>query len=239
MIGVLQFYQIYISPVMRFVPPVVGILILWIGLVRAGFSSKARTTGLLVTVLLLAWWVASDLLGRSGLYTQHWDVTRPIGWTIAILCVIPLMRSATIAAALDALPLWLLPAAQVYRVGGGLVWFGLVASGRMPATGLVPGIADTLVGILALVIGVYLYSGARGGRILAIAWNVLGLLDFAVGFIIGSFFVPVSVPYPAVIIPAFMAPFSLDLHALSLRQLIRAGKREQQPTPTLANAKIA
>jgi hypothetical protein len=237
MIGVLQFYQTYISPVMRFVPPVLAILILWIGLVRAGFSPKARTTGLLVTVLLLAWWVASDLVGRSGLYTQHWDVTRPIGWTIAILCVIPLMRSATIAAALDALPLWLLPAAQVYRVGGGLVWFGLVASGRMPATGLVPGIADTLVGILALVIGVYLYSGARGGRILAIAWNVLGLLDFAAGNIVQTF-VPISLPYPAVMIPAFFAPLSVDLHALSLRQLIRAIKRERA-APTLANATIA
>jgi hypothetical protein len=50
--------------------------------------------------------------------------------------------------------------------------------------------------------------------------------------------VAVSVPYPAVIIPAFMAPFSLDLHALSLRQLIRASKRERG-APTLANIKIA
>jgi hypothetical protein len=71
-------------------PPLLAILILWIGLVRAGLSPKARTTGLLVTGLLLVWWVASDLVGRSG--TQHWDVMRPVGWMIAILWLIPLMR---------------------------------------------------------------------------------------------------------------------------------------------------
>jgi len=238
MIGFLHFYQTHISPVARFAPPVIAILILWIGLVRAGLSPKARTTGLLVTGLLVLWWVASDLIGRSGFYTQHWDVMRPVGWTIAILWLIPLMRSATIGTALDALPLWLLPIVQVYRASGGLAWFGLVAAGRIPATfGLVAGIGDTLIGILAVVTGVYLYSGARGGRVVAIAWNVLGLLDFAIGITVQTF-VPISLPYPAVIIPAFSAPLSVDLHALSLRQLIRAMKRERRPA-TLPGLKIA
>jgi hypothetical protein len=39
-------------------------------------------------------------------------------------------------------------------------------------------------------------------------------------------------------IPAFYAPLSVDLHALSLRQLIRAVKRERG-APTLASAKTA
>jgi len=238
MIGVLQFYQTNIAPVVRFFIPLAGPLILWIGLVRAGLSPKARMIGLLVTGLLLVWWVASDLLGRTGFYTQHWDVMRPVGWMIAILCVIPLMRSATVAAALDAVPLWVLPILQVYRGGGGLTWFGLVAAGRVSASfGLVAGTGDTLVGILAVATGIYLYSGARGARVIAIAWNVFGLLDFAAAFIVGSF-VPYSLPYPAVMIPAFFAPLSVDLHALSLRQLIRAGKRERG-AQTLANAKIA
>jgi hypothetical protein len=238
MIGFLQFYQTYFSPVMRLTPPLLAILILWIGLARAGLSPKARTTGLLMTGLLLVWWVASDLVARSGFYTQHWDVMRPIGWMIAILWLIPLMRSATIDAALDALPLWLLPIVQVYRASGGLAWFGLVAAGRLPATfGLVAGIGDTLIGILAVVTGVYLYSGARGGRVVAIAWNVLGLLDFAIGNTVQTL-VPISPPYPAVMIPAFLAPLSVDLHALSLRQLIRAGKRERRPV-TLPDLKVA
>jgi hypothetical protein len=238
MIGLLQFYQTNISPVVRFAIPVLAILVLWIGLARAGATPKARTTGLVATGLLLVWWGASEFLGRSGFYAQHWDVMRPVGWTIAILWLIPLMRPATIGAALDALPLWLLPIMQVYRVGGGLVWFGLLAAGRVPATwGLVAGTGDTLIGILAIVTGVYLYSGARGGRVMAIVWNVLGLLDFAIGNIVQTF-TPFSLAYPAVMIPAFLAPLSVNVHALSLRQLIRAIKRERR-APPLANAQIA
>src|SRR5215467_6185572 len=234
MIGVLQFYQTNIAPVVRFFP-VLAILILWFGLVRAGFSPKARARGLVVTGLLLVWWVASDLLGRSGFYSEHWAVMRPVCWTIAILWVIPLVRSATIGRALDALPLWLLPLLQVYRAGGGMAWFGLVAAGKIPADiGLVVGTGDTLVGILAVVTGVYLYSGPRGGRAVAIAWNVLGLLDFAIGNTVQTF-IPYSLGYPAVMIPAFFAPLSVDVHALSLRQLMRAIKRERG-APTFASA---
>jgi hypothetical protein len=237
MIEVLQFYQTNIAPAVRFFP-IVAILILWIGLARAGFSPRSRTTGLVVTGLLLVWWVASDLLARSGFFTEHWGMMRPVCWMIAILLVIPLMRSATIGGALDALPLWLLPLLQVYRAGGGMAWFGLIAAGKIPASyGLVVGTGDALVGILAVVTAVYLYSGARGGRVMAIAWNTFGLLDFAIGNTVQTF-VPVSIAYPAVMIPAFFAPLSVDLHALSLRQLIRAIKRERG-APTLANAKIA
>jgi hypothetical protein len=222
MIDVLQFYQANLSPIVRFAPPVLAILVLWIGLMRAGPAPKARTTGLVVTGLLLVWWGVSDLIARSGFYTQHWGMMRPVGWIIAILWVIPLMRSATIGSALDAMPLWLPVVVQVYRAGGGLAWFGLVAAGKIQAgIGLVAGTGDTLVGILAVVTAVYLYSGARGGRVMAIAWNTFGLLDFAVSNIVQTF-IPYSLVYPAIMIPAFFAPMSVDVHALSLRQLFRA-----------------
>jgi hypothetical protein len=238
MLGVLQLYQANIGPLIRFAIALFAILALWIGLARAGFTPKARTTGLVATGLLVVWLVTMEFLGRSGFYTQHWDVMRPVGWMIAILWLILLMRSETIGGVLDALPLWWLPIVQVYRAAGGLAWFVLWSAGRVPAVfGLVIGTADLLVGILAIVIGVYLYSGARGGRIAAVAWNVFGILDFANALIIGLL-VPFSLAYPAVMVSAFTAPLSLILHALSLRQLLRAMKRERG-APTLANAKIA
>jgi hypothetical protein len=161
MIEVLQFYQTNIAPVVRFFP-IVAILILWIGLVRAGFSPRARTTGLVVTGMLLVWWVASDLLARSGFFTEHWGVMRPVCWMIAILLVIPLMRSATIGGALDALPLWLLPLLQVYRAGGDMAWFGLMAAGKIPASyGLVVGTGDASVGICGRDRSVPLFRRAR------------------------------------------------------------------------------
>jgi hypothetical protein len=96
----------------------------------------------------------------------------------------------------------LLVIVQAYRAGGGLAWFGLVAAGKLsPSFGLVAGTGDTLVGILAVVTGVYVYSGARGWRVMAIAWNVLGLLDFVIANTVQTF-IPYSLPYPAVMIPA-------------------------------------
>jgi hypothetical protein len=83
---------------------------------------------------------------------------------------------------------------QALRSGG--KWRGTYAQrlggGKIPASfGLVVGTRDTLVGILAVVTGLYLYSGARGGRVMAIAWNTFGLLDFAIGNTVQTF-VPIS-----------------------------------------------
>lgn len=72
---------------------------------------------------------------------------------------------------------------------------------------------------------------------MAIALNVLGLADFAIANTVQTF-IPFDLAYPAIMIPAFYAPFSVPVMALSLRQLIRAIKWERG-APTLANAKIA
>jgi hypothetical protein len=238
MIDVLQFYQTSISPLLRYAILLLAILILWIGLRRAGLATKARTTGLVATGVLLAWWALSDLLGRSGVYTEHWGAMRPVGWLIAILFLFPLMRSQAIGAALDALPLWWLPLLQLYRASGGLVWFAQVAAGRVPpAFGLVVGMGDLLTGIFAIVTAIWLLAGIRGGRIAAIAWNIFGLADFATAFVIGSL-LPYNISYPSVMIPAFMAPLSVNFHALSLRQLLRANRRTSR-LPGLAEAKVA
>ena len=62
---------------------------------------------------------------------------------------------------------------------------------------------------------------------MGIAWNVYGIFDFALGFVLASF-IPYNIAYPGVMIPAFLAPMSLDMHGLSLRQLARALRRENR-----------
>jgi hypothetical protein len=75
------------------------------------------------------------------------------------------------------------------------------------------------------------------GRKAAIAWNILGLVDFAVAITMGMITSPgrfqLIVPtvqsigagaYPDVLTPAFVVPSSILLHALSLRQLLRHGR---------------
>jgi hypothetical protein len=55
-------------------------LALWVGFWRAGLTGKARMTGLIVTAVLLAWYLVTDHLARSGFYNADWNNTRMIGW---------------------------------------------------------------------------------------------------------------------------------------------------------------
>lgn len=113
--------------------------------------------------------------------------------------------SASIGAALDAIPPWWLIGLQCYRAGGGLVWLAGWGSGRLPAGFALPaGIGDCLVGLFAVMLATWIYLGARGWRVAGIAWNVFGLLDFLNGFVLASF-VPYNFAYPGVMIPGGFA----------------------------------
>src|ERR671935_244888 len=70
-----------------------------------------------------------------------------------------------------------------------------------------------------------LASHARGARGVAVAWNVLGILDMVDAVTLGALTTSGALPYPLVLIPAFGVPLSLILHSLSLRQLRRLGRR--------------
>jgi hypothetical protein len=98
----------------------------------------------------------------------------------------------------------------------------------LPAGFALPaGIGDSLVGILAVIAAVYVASNSRRGLVVGIAWNAYGVFDFALGFVLASF-IPYNIAYPGVMIPAFLAPMSLDIHGLSLRQLARALSQETE-----------
>jgi hypothetical protein len=101
-------------------------------------------------------------------------------------------------------------------------------------------------GLLAVPVAIFLAAGTIESRKAAIAWNIFGLLDFAVAVGIGQaialqLIVP-SIPnttiglYPTVMIPTFAVPSSILLHTLSLRQLYRRARREKAATPASAPA---
>jgi hypothetical protein len=100
--------------------------------------------------------------------------------------------------------------------------------------GVPAGIGDTLTGLLAVPAAIAVATGTAQGRRAAIAWNILGLADFAVAITLGAITSPgpfqLIVPevpnigagaYPGVLTPAFVVPSSILLHALSLRQMRR------------------
>jgi hypothetical protein len=229
MIVIFQFYQEYGGPLVRPAIVLLALVGLWLGLSRAALDQKTRVvTWLVVAALLIAWNLAAIEVTRSGLYQEYILFMRPLGWIVALVVFIGLVRSRRIAAALEVVPRWWLVAFQVYRAPAGFVFLMLWNLGRAGNAGLPAGIGDALVGLLALPAAFYLASGRPGGRTAAIAWNCLGLADFALAFAVVSVISPTSglgVAYPAAMIPAFLAPLSSVFHGLSLWQLVRAPGR--------------
>src|SRR6185312_8452228 len=103
--------------------------------------------------------------------------------------------------------------------------------------GVPAGIGDTLTGLLAVPAAIAAATGTAQGRRAAIAWNILGLADFAVAITLGAITSPgtfqLIVPdvpsigagaYPGVLTPAFVVPSAILLHGLSLRQLMRRNR---------------
>jgi hypothetical protein len=110
--------------------------------------------------------------------------------------------------------------------------------GIMPGAFTLPaGIGDVTTGLLALPAAVWVASGFATGRKIGIRWNLFGLADFAVAVTMGMLTSPgpahllalehpnVQIAmFPTTMTPAFVVPFSILLHVLSLRQLKRAPK---------------
>ena len=219
---------------------------LWLGLSRTDFSmSKRITIWLAIAIAFTLWLAVVWAMAVNGAFQPIPGVVRLPRLPIAIFApviigLLFLLRSKSIAAFLDAIPAPWLIALQVYRIFGGIFlvnWMHGTVAGvfDVPA-----GIGDVLTGIMALPVALLLASGTARGRSAAMAWNIFGLLDFAVAITLGTLSSPgpfqifgLDIPaslagtYPTVLIPAFAVPSSILLHALSIRQLRRIGRRAQ------------
>ncbi|MGA2054987.1 MAG: hypothetical protein ABSG88_06735 [Bradyrhizobium sp.] len=215
---------------------------LWLGLSRTDFSASKRVIiWLSVAVVLTVWLAVVWKLAVNGVF-QPLPGARLPKLPIAIFAPVliglfVLLRSKSIAAFLDATPASWLVALQVYRIVGGIFlvnWADGTAAGvfAWPA-----GIGDMLTGIMALPVALQLASGAENGRRAAMAWNIFGLLDFAVATTMGMLSTPgplqifgLDIPssslgaFPTVLTPTFAVPSSILLHALSIWQLRRIGR---------------
>ncbi len=215
---------------------------LMIGLRRAGLARRERLiTWFGVTVPLLAWLLVVVRLAQAAVFRPGAVApvpAIPLAVLLPILLGLPLlMRSRTIAAALDAVPPSWLVGLQVYRVLGA-VFLVRWAAGQLPGEFALPaGTGDVLVGTLALPVAFFVHSRARGGWAAAYTWNMLGIADLSLALTMGFLTTPgrfqlfafdhpnTSIgTYPLVMIPAFGVPLSLILHGLSLWQLRRTAR---------------
>jgi hypothetical protein len=211
---------------------------LWRALARTSLSQSRHVAVWVAVALVLAVWIATAwTLAVGGVFRRGIGPvpTLPIAIIVPVVVgSIALTRSRAVGALLDATPASWLVGLQVYRVLGGMfVVYWL--RGTLPAAFALPaGIGDVLTGLLALPAALWVATGSPVGRRIAIRWNVLGLIDFAVAITMGMLTSPGPAQllarehpnlqiatFPTAMIPAFVVPFSTLLHVLSLRQLKR------------------
>jgi hypothetical protein len=150
-----------------------------------------------------------------------------------------LLLSKRVGQALDAMPLSWLVGLQLYRVFGAQ-WLVYWLLGALPGVFAVPaGTGDVLTGLFALPVAIAVAAGTSESRRTAMMWNIFGIADLVIAITMGMITTPgrfqLIVPdfpsigaglYPGVLIPAFVVPSSILLHALSLRQLARRSRAE-------------
>lgn len=210
---------------------------LWLGLESTDLTpDQRRTTWLAVMIPDTLWFAIAWSGAINGVFRTGTRLPAlPLAIFLPVMIGAPLLLlSKRVGQVLDAMPASWLVALQVYRIFGS---WALAAGLRGALPGLLAfpaGIGDTLTGLFAVPVAILLATGTAQGRRAAIAWNIFGLVDFAVAVTLGAITSPgpfqLIVPhvasigagaYPDVLTPAFVVPSSILLHLLSLRQLIR------------------
>jgi hypothetical protein len=98
-----------------------------------------------------------------------------------VIAIPLLMRWRRMAEVVDVVPPTWLVGLQVFRIFG-VAFVVQSALGRPPDVFLTAAVGDGLVGVLALPVAFYLGSAARSARTVAVAWNILGILDLVLAF---------------------------------------------------------
>lgn len=211
---------------------------LWLGLERANLTPRQRRmTWLAVMIPDTLWFAIVWSASINGAFRASASTLPilPLAIFLPVMIGVPLLLlSKRLGQVLDAMPSSWPVALQLYRVFGSWALAAWLHGALPGAFALPAGIGDVLTGLLALPAAIALASGTHRGRSVAIAWNIVGLADFAIAITLGMITSPgplqlifTSVPsigagtYPDVLTPAFVVPSSILLHAVSLRQLIR------------------
>jgi hypothetical protein len=193
-------------------------------------SAKSRyATASVLSAVLIGWLAVAQYLGEAATS----GTTLPILLSALLMpptvAAIGLWQSESIARLVSAIPLHWLVAAQVYRVGGGIVLV-LWGDGRLPWQFALPaGIGDVATAIGAVVVAALLARNASGAHRAAYAWCLFGIADIVVATIMGATTSPGRVHllafdapnllvscYPLIMHPLFGIPLALMLHGLVL-----------------------
>lgn len=204
---------------------------------RAGPDARAERRAAFVVAGILALWLGTvTVLGISGRFVPSPSGRFPL---IALPIIPPLIVGLVALRRVRPLRRLLddpstqvsVTALQAFRIGGSSLLV-LLALGLLPALLAVPlGIGDSLTGLLALPAAAALRAGRRGQ---VVAWNLLGIVDLVSALVLFTIAGPgrlhlitvhpsvaVIASTAQVIVPTFLVPVFLLLHAVSLRAALR------------------
>ncbi|MEM7038071.1 MAG: hypothetical protein AAF570_13895, partial [Bacteroidota bacterium] len=188
----------------------------------------------MVALGMLGWLLLTTFLGVKGFFQEFEAFPPPIMMLFVVMFVtmVILLRSKAVGRLLDETPPQWLIYPQAYRIGVEIVLWRLAVANICPEQMSFEGLNfDIIAGITAPIAAYAAFGGGRNNRRLALIWNFisLGLLINILTIAILSFpqigafeepnvFVTV---WPLVWLPAFVAPWAMIMHALSIRQLLR------------------
>jgi hypothetical protein len=162
---------------------------------RSGLPTATQRSVRIGTAIFLGGWLGAalllapapvSLLGRDRFYLSP---LIPLFTTAAFLIVFLALRLwPALRRVLDAASLPAMIGVQFYRTIG-LLFIILLGWGQLPAHFALPaGWGDIAIGVAAPLVALALARGVPGAVTLAVAWNVVGLLDLIVAVGMGTGF---------------------------------------------------
>jgi hypothetical protein len=198
-------------------------------------ETTRSTTKILLTVVGL-WFVAAFIGGIKGIFNQ--PGVPPLSVGIFLLApilgfILAYWLNLRVRHAIDAIPLWLITVAHVWRfVGIGFV-VGAIVKLLPPQFGYPEGLGDVIAALFCLPLA-FAIRGQRatpGLRAWFIAWNIFGLIDLVSAISLGILYSPSSfgvlrtdistrlmTAFPINLIPTFFVPLFILLHLLALKR---------------------
>jgi hypothetical protein len=216
-----------------------GVIGLLSALVYQHTQGRARYLGAMILLPWFAVCVALMLTASGGGFNS---LISPLSMamTAPLLITVVLWRvSASLRQIVAALPVHLLIGVQVYRVLGAIFYVGW-RSGELPvAIGPVTALFDVTIGLTAPLVAYFAWSSRA--RPVVIAWNGLGLIDFAYAIMISLLAGPLDVltltpgPHllgelPLSLIVVWAVPLSVMLHAFVLARMLPQADRPEVAT---------
>jgi hypothetical protein len=209
---------------------VLGACLLTIAYVAAAGALRTRhiSSGVVTAGISLVWFLLIFQMARLGMFEGGSAGARRAQ---AGVMIVPLLIGLIVAwrlgrAAITAtLPVPGLVGIQTYRLASITLLIAVAKEALPPWLGLPIALGDLAVGLSAPLLARALKENPRGYAIITRSWNWLGMVTAALAMLAttatgndAGYFLTL---YPLVLIPTYLAPVSILLHALTLTEIER------------------